>query len=331
MYPRERRGYELMFAYWYFLLLIPIVLYFFLKKRKRSSLKFSNVNLLKGRGNKKAYRYKIGRYLIMLGCIAMVIALARPRIPKSMSPFTEKGIDITMLLDVSGSMESVDFQPNRLEVAKTTIDDFLKGRIEDRIALVVFAGNAYTRIPLTLDHEMVSNSIKDVDVDAVREEGTAIGMAISVGMNRLKKSDSTSKIMILVTDGDNNVGAIDPMTASKLADDLGIKIYTIGVGSDQTILPVDYFGVTKYKPVKGGLNEELLQDIADSTGGAYYRAKDSKALSEIFKEINQLEKTDFEHDRFREYIELAYLIMKIGLILIALGLFLDRYYYIQIP
>lgn len=318
-------------AYWYFLLLIPIVVYFFLRKRKQSSLKFSNVNLLKGRGNRKKYRYRMGRYLILLGSIILIVALSRPRIAKSLNPFMEKGIDIALLLDVSGSMESVDFEPNRLEVAKKTINDFIKERLEDRIALVVFAGNAYTRIPLTLDHDMVSSSIKEVDVASVKEQGTAIGMAISVGMNRLKKSDSASKIMILVTDGDNNAGAIDPITASQLSKDLGIKIYTIGVGTDKTILPVDYFGVTKYQQVEGGLNEELLKDIAETTGGAYYRAKDSKALSDIFTNINQLEKTNFEHDRFREYNELAYTLIKIALILLALGLFLDRYYYIQIP
>ncbi len=318
-------------AYWYFLLLIPVVVYFFIRKRKQSPLKFSNVNLLKGKGNRRKYRYRMGRYLILLGSITLIVALSRPRIPKSMNPFMEKGIDIAMLLDVSGSMESVDFEPNRLEVAKNTIDDFVKERLEDRIALVVFGGNAYTRIPLTLDHEMVSSSIRDVDVSSVKEQGTAIGMAISVGMNRLKKSDSASKIMILVTDGDNNAGAIDPMTASQLSKDLGIKIYTIGVGTDKTIIPVEYFGVTTYEEYEVGLNEDLLKSIAKATGGAYYRAKDSKGLSDIFTNINQLEKTNFENDRFREYNELAYILIKIALILLALGLFLDRYYYIQIP
>lgn len=318
-------------AYWYVLLLIPIVIYFFLRKKKQSSLKFSNVNLLKRQGSKKSYRYKIGRYLILLGSILFIIALSRPRIPKHMNPFMEKGIDIAMLLDVSGSMESVDFEPNRLEVAKSTMNDFIKERRQDRVALVVFAGSAYTRIPLTLDHTMVMSSVKDVDVSSVKEQGTAIGMAISVGMNRLKKSDSASKIMILVTDGDNNAGAIDPLTASQLSKDLGIKIYTIGVGTDKTIIPVDYFGVTQYQQIEGGLNEELLKDIAEATGGAYYRAKDSKALEDIFMTINQLEKTNFEHDHFREYHELAYILIKIGLIVLALGLFLDRYYYIQIP
>ncbi|MBC7960945.1 MAG: VWA domain-containing protein [Vallitaleaceae bacterium] len=318
-------------ANWYFLLLIPFVVYFFLKKRKQSALKFSSVQLLKDKRLKKRHFYKIGKYLILLGTLTLILALSRPQLPMGNRPIEEKGIDIAVLLDVSGSMESVDFEPNRLEVAKDTIQDFIDERVADRIGLVVFAGNAYTRIPLTLDHDILNQSIKEVDVTSVGEEGTAIGMAVSVGMNRLKKSDAASKIMILVTDGDNNAGAIDPATASQLAQELGIKIYTIGVGTDKTIIPVQVFGETRYQEYEGGLNESLLSEIAQTTGGSYYRAKDSDALSNIFEEINQLEKSNFEHDHFRQYNELAFNLMKIALIFLTLGLFLDRYYYIQIP
>ncbi|MCT4597750.1 MAG: VWA domain-containing protein [Vallitalea sp.] len=317
-------------ANWYLLFLIPIVIYLFMRKKKHSSLKFSNIKLLRSKRNKNKL-YKIGKYLVLASVITMILALSRPQIPKSSLPFIENGIDIAMLLDVSGSMESVDFQPNRLEVAKNTIDDFIEKRIDDRIALIVFGGNAYTRIPLTLDNELVRESVNSVEIASVKEKGTAIGMAISVGMNRLKKSESNSKIMILVTDGDNNAGAIDPITASELAKELDIKIYTVGVGTDKTILPVDFFGVTKYQQYEGGLNEELLTEVAELTGGAYYRAKDNKALSEIFSEIDKLEKTNFEHDNFKEYYELGYELIKLALILLAIGLFFDCYYYIQIP
>lgn len=317
-------------ANWYFLFLIPIVIYLFMRKKKHSSLKFSNIKLLRSKRNKNKL-YKIGKYLVLASVITMILALSRPQIPKSSLPFIENGIDIAMLLDVSGSMESVDFQPNRLEVAKNTIDDFIEKRIDDRIALIVFGGNAYTRIPLTLDNELVRESVNSVEIASVKEKGTAIGMAISVGMNRLKKSESNSKIMILVTDGDNNAGAIDPITASELAKELDIKIYTVGVGTDKTILPVDFFGVTKYQQYEGGLNEELLTEVAELTGGAYYRAKDNKALSEIFSEIDKLEKTNFERDNFKEYYELGYELIKLALILLAIGLFFDCYYYIQIP
>jgi Ca-activated chloride channel family protein len=259
------------------------------------------------------------------------VALSRPRLTNQPDTIQEKGIDIAMILDVSGSMESVDFEPNRLEVAKATIEDFVEDRPSDRLALVIFAGTAYTRIPLTLDHNIVKQSLEEITTESVIDKGTAIGMSISVGLNRLKKSDSLSKIMILVTDGENNAGAINPITASDLAKELGIKIYTIGVGTDETIFPVDFFGQTKYQRYEGGLDEELLQDIANKTGGKYYRAKDPKAMSKIFSDINQLEKTKFHRDDFIQYKELAFNLIKIALILLLLGIFLDRYYYIQIP
>lgn len=179
-------------ANWYLLFLIPIVIYLFMRKKKHSSLKFSNIKLLRSKRNKNKL-YKIGKYLVLASVITMILALSRPQIPKSSLPFIENGIDIAMLLDVSGSMESVDFQPNRLEVAKNTIDDFIEKRIDDRIALIVFGGNAYTRIPLTLDNELVRESVNSVEIASVKEKGTAIGMAISVGMNRLKKVNLIQK------------------------------------------------------------------------------------------------------------------------------------------
>lgn len=318
-------------AYWYVLLFIPIILYLFFRKRRRSSLKFSNVTLLKKQATKNKIFYQIGRYLVLAGVLSFLIALARPQISKDIIPARKDGIDIALLLDLSGSMESVDFKPNRLEVAKKTTVDFVNERPGDRMALIAFAGNAYTRIPLTLDHQMVTTSIESLTTKDMVEQGTAIGMAISVGMNRLKKSEASSKIMILVTDGDNTAGSIDPKTASQLAKELGIKIYTIGVGTDRTIIPYNDFGITRYRQIEGGLDEVLLKYIAQTTGGAYYRATNEKALSQIFNEINQYEKTDFEYKSLRDYTELGYGFMLVGLILIAIGLFLDRYYYIKIP
>ena len=210
-------------------------------------------------------------------------------------------------------MQSVDFEPNRLAVALETIDKFIRQRPQDRISLVIFAGEAYTKIPLTLDHNIIRESLKEVSTDSVNEDGTAIGMAISVGINRLKKSDAASRIMLLVTDGDNNAGAISPEAASELAKELGIKIYTIGVGTDETIIPVRVFGQIRYQRMEGGLNEELLRAIADTTEGQYYRAKDSKTLDAIFNNINRLEKTEFEQDHFRQYTDFAFIFIKIGL------------------
>lgn len=318
-------------ANWYFLLFIPFIIYIFIIMKNKSTLKFSSVKLLRSSGLKKTYKHKIGKYIICLSLVLLVIALSRPQMTDQPDTIQEKGIDIAMVLDVSGSMESVDFKPNRLEVAKETIEDFVEDRPSDRLALVIFAGTAYTRIPLTLDHNIVKQSLEEITTESVNDDGTAIGMAISVGLNRLKKSDSLSKVMILVTDGENNAGAINPSTATDLAKELGIKIYTIGVGTDETIYAVDFFGQTHYQRGEGGLDEELLKGIADKTGGKYYRAKDPETMSQIFSDINELEKTKFDRDDFVQYKELAFNLIKLALILLLIGIFLDRYYYIQIP
>ena len=319
------------FASWWFLLLIPVVIYLFWAVRKKKGLKFSSVKLLSREGGGKTIKHKIGKALVLSGIILSLTALARPQSTVIVDYIEQHGIDIAMILDVSGSMQSVDFKPNRMEVARKTMDSFISQRGSDRISLIIFAGTAYTRVPLTLDHGIVRESLAQVTTDSVNTDGTAIGMAISVGLNRLEKSDSASRIMILLTDGDNNAGAIDPLTASKLAQDLGIRIYAIGVGSDTMILPSQMFGITQYQHYPGGFNEELLKKIADDTGGRYFRAMDNRALSQIFETINQLEKTKFSDDNFKEYNELAYPFIMVALVLLSAGIILDKFYYIQIP
>ena len=319
------------FVNWYFMLLIPAVVYLFILRKKKSALNFSSVKILENGGMKKTIKHRIGKFVTAATLILLVIALARPQLPEGNIPVHERGIDIAVVLDVSGSMQSVDFEPNRLAVALETIDKFIRQRPQDRISLIIFAGTAYTKIPLTLDHNIIRESLKEVSTESVNEDGTAIGMAVSVGINRLKKSDAASRIMLLVTDGDNNAGAISPEAASELAKELGIKIYTIGVGTDKTIIPVRVFGQTRYQQMEGGLNEELLQAIADTTGGQYYRARDSRTLNDIFDNINKLEKTEFEQDHFKQYTDLAFIFIKFGLALLLIGIFLDRYYFVQIP
>jgi Ca-activated chloride channel family protein len=319
------------FASWYFLLLIPIVPIIFFIRKKKAALSFSSVKMLQASGMKKSIRHLSGKILICLSMILLITALARPQRMDEDAPVSGQGIDIAMVLDVSGSMQSVDFQPNRLAVAVNTIDSFINDRPQDRISFIIFAGTAYTRIPLTLDHELIRQSLSEVGTESVNEDGTAIGMAISVGLNRLKKSDAASRIMVLVTDGDNNAGAINPATAIDLAKDMGVKIYTIGVGTDQTIIPVNVFGQVRYQQAEGGLNEDLLKEIAQTTGGQYYRAKDAAALTQIFDNINQLEKSEFDRDNFRQYTELGFELIKAALILLVLGIFLDRLYFVQIP
>jgi len=317
---------------WYFLLLIPLIVYIFVKRTNKSVLKFSSVELLKNSGMKKTIKHKIGKYIILSGMIVLIVALARPQLTKNSAPIFQKGIDITMALDVSGTMQSVDIKPNRLEAARDTIQKFIDGRHDDRISLIAFAGTAYTRVPLTLDHNILSESLKELSFKSVNQNGTAIGMAVSVALNRLKKSDASSKIIILVTDGDNNAGSINPETASELAKELGIKIYTIGVGTDRTYRPVgEYNGQIQYQEIEGDLNEDLLKKIASNTGGQYFRAKDSSALSNVFSTIDQLEKSKFENDNFIQYTELGFIFILIGLILLVIGIFFDKFYYIRIP
>lgn len=321
------------FMNWWFLLLIPIVIYLFWLSSRMKGLQFSSVKLLQSTGKAKTIKHIIGKALVLCGVILFVIALARPQSTKKTDVIQRQGIDIVMLLDVSGSMQSVDFNPNRLEVAKKTIDEFIRARTNDRIGLVIFAGEAYTRMPLTLDHNVVRESLANVTTESVNKDGTAIGMAISVALNRLKKSDTASKIMILVTDGDNNAGSIDPVTASKLAWEMGIRIYTIGIGSDRLILPSGQtlFGITQYVQYEGGFNEALLQQIAEITGGQYYRATNARALEQIFATINELEKTTFEDNNYREYNELAFPIMTAALMLLLVGIVVDKFHFVQIP
>ena len=319
------------FANWWFLLPIPIVIYLFWAAKKASGLKFSSIKLLQSAGKATTVKHKIGKALIVCGLILSLIALARPQNTEATDIMTRQGIDIAMLLDISGTMQSVDFKPNRLEVARQTIDSFIAERGSDRVSLVIFAGEAFTRIPLTLDHQVVRESLAEVTTASINQDGTAIGMAISVGLNRLKKSETATKIMILVTDGDNNAGAIDPITAGNLAQELGIRIYTIGIGSDTLVLPVQTFFGTQYNQYQGGFDEELLKKIAKNTGGQYYRAMDPKALEQVFATINELEKTTFNDENYREYKELAYPFIMIALLLLTAGIILDKYIFVQIP
>jgi len=318
--------------WWVLLFILPLVALFWLVNGKRRGLRFSSVKLLRRERKTGVAKYWIGKFLILSGTVLLIGALARPRTELDIGPVQRRGIDIAMIMDVSGSMQSVDFKPNRMESARNTTDEFISKRGGDRICLIVFAGEAFTRVPLTLDHGIVRESLAQVTTESVNTDGTAIGMAISVGVNRLKKSDAASRVMILLTDGDNNAGDIDPMTASGLARELGIRIYTIGVGSDTSIYPyTDLFGRTQYQQVDGGFDEKLLEDIAETTGGRYYRAKNPKALSSIYETINRLERTDFDDGSFKEYNDLAFLFIKAALVLLLAGIFLDKFYFVQVP
>ena len=321
------------FGSWYFLLLIPFVFFmFFFLEKNGGGIKYSSLELVKSSGKKAGIKVYIGKYFIAIAIILLIIAMARPRVLKEPEKTKEKGIDIIISLDVSGSMKSIDFKPNRLEASKKVIADFIDNRKNDRIGLVIFSNDAYTKIPLTLDYQVLKETVFNVSDRDMRKDGTAIGMGISVGLNRIKKSEAKSKVIILVTDGDNNSGTIEPEVAAELAKNLGVKVYTIGVGSDQNIMEQDsFFGGKRKVASPSTLNEPLLKSIASKSGGKYFRAKENKSLEKIFENINTLEKSKIEKKTFKNYRELFTIFIKIALILLLIGIALEEFFFIKIP
>jgi Ca-activated chloride channel homolog len=315
---------------WYFLFLIIPVLYLFFIKKKHSSIKFSNINIIKNSIKKGNFKSKIGKIFIFLSVLMFIIALARPQSIKNFNIAKKKGIDIAIAFDVSKSMMEEDFAPNRLEAGKRVIENFIDGRKNDRIGFVIFSGTAYTKIPLTNDYNAIKQIIRRVSYKDVSSNGTAIGMGVAVSVNRLKNSSAKSKIMILVTDGENNAGTIAPETAAILAKELGVKIYTIGVGSDSEAVR-DFFGNISYRKRNDGPDEELLKKISIETGGKYFRATDEKALADIFTTIDKMEKSNIDTKNYIEYKELFSIFIKIGLIFLILGVILEKYIFIRIP
>jgi Ca-activated chloride channel family protein len=246
--------------------------------------------------------------LLIIGLI--LIALARPQIVQGKETITGEGVEIALALDISGSMASLDFEPqNRLEASKQVISDFIVERPYDNIGLVIFASEAFNQSPLTLDHNMVTRSLDQVKLagDLGIDDGTAIGLGLANAANMLTNSDAESKVIILLTDGVNNSGQIDPLTAAEAAKALGIKVYTIGAGRPgQVPVPVQsMFGGEDIVYQESQLDEETLQQVADLTGGQYFRAEDSDGLKAIYDEINSLEKSQVEVQVYNQYHELA--------------------------
>jgi len=254
--------------------------------------------------------------------VLLIIALARPVIPVFDSRVKGEGIDIVLALDVSTSMLATDLslgeQPaSRFEVVKSVVEEFISSRRSDRIGIVVFAGRPYTLAPITWDHEWVKLRLEDAEVGMI-EDGTAIGSAIVAAANRLKNSEAKSKVIILLTDGSNNAGEVQPETAAAAAAALGIKIYTIGAGTEGTApYPVkDVFGRTVYTQVPVEIDEELLQRIAEQADGMYFRAKDARGLKEIYNRIDKMEKTPMEFNAFRQHRELYPVFIAAALVLV---------------
>lgn len=290
------------------IIVLAMLLYYIARRRaKAAAIKFSDLRIVKraGRTRRQQFRFLLPT-LRVLAVILLVVAFARPRSGTEYTEVTSEGIDIMMALDVSSSMRAEDFKPhNRLHVAKEEMKQFIERRVNDRIGLVVFARYSYTQCPLTTDYGVLLSFIDQIDFGLV-EDGTAIGMAIANAVNRLRETEAESKIIVLLTDGDNNAGEIDPLTAANLAATFGIKIYTIGAGKPgNAMFPVDdpLFGKRYvYRPTV--LDEETLKEIAERTDGKYFRARSGEELEKIYAEIDQLEKTEIETAHHIQYVEL---------------------------
>ncbi len=264
--------------------------------------------------------------LRMLAIALLVVALARPQRGAAGEEIVAEGVDIMLVIDVSSSMLAEDFRPNnRLHVAKEVVADFIQRRDNDRLGMVVFARHALTKTPLTLDHDILLTQLEDVAIGIV-PDGTAIGNAIASGVNRIKDSDAKSKLMILLTDGENTAGEIDPLTAAGLAKTFGIKIYTVGVGRGG-LVPYPFrdplYGVV-YQNVEIPIDEETLTKIADATGARFFRARDAQSLKAVYEEIDTLERTEIEQVQYVRYTELAPRFMTAALLFLGVELALSR-------
>lgn len=296
--------------FFWLLLLLPLVMLWYIVKRKRQTAELK-ISSLKGFKVTPSILAKLRPILFvfrLLALASLIIALARPRtVDVSTKTKTTKGIDIVMAIDVSASMLARDLQPNRLEALKTVAAEFILGRPNDRIGLVEYAGESFTKTPITSDKSIVLRSLKEIKYNTIIEGGTAIGMGLATAVNRLKDSKAVSKVIILLTDGVNNSGFIDPKIASELAVEYGIKTYTIGLGTNGMALSpiaIKPNGTFQYGRVQVEIDEDLLKEIAEVTGGKYFRATNNKKLVEIYEEIDKLEKTDVEEFKFTQYEEM---------------------------
>ena len=314
----------------YFILLgvIPIIiLWNYLNRDKlNNSIKFSNSEAFKNSSNIYSILKVSLRYLRIISLLLIITALARPQvIDTSTRVKTNSGVDIIMAIDVSASMLAKDLKPNRLDALKNVADEFIKNRVTDRIGLVEYAGESYTKTPLTTDKSITLRSLREIKYNNIIEGGTAIGMGLATSVNRIKDSKAKSKVIILLTDGVNNAGFIDPITAAELAKEFQIKIYSIGLGTNGLALSpvgIDARGKFNYANIQVEIDEKLLTQISEMTGGKYFRATDNERLKEIYSDIDKLEKTEIEEfkyysvdEKFRYFLVPAILLIVFELIM----------------
>jgi Ca-activated chloride channel family protein len=302
------------------LLLLPVAywLRWVIERRRTGTLRFSAVDsvLAAGEGRSR-WAHRVPGVLRGLALAALIFSLARPQTGITSENIITEGIDIVLVLDISSSMLAEDLEPNRLEAAKVVAADFVAGRRNDRVGLVAFAGEAFTQAPLTLDYSVVTSLVKELDPGMI-EDGTAVGMGLATAVKRLQASDAASRVVVLLTDGRSNRGEIGPVTAARMAEALGVRVYTIGVGSRGTArVPVqDPLRGRVYATMRVDIDEETLQEVAEITNGRYFRATDTDSLAAIYAEIDELERTEIEVENFTQYSEQFPLVLGFGLLLV---------------
>ncbi len=309
--------------YLYLLILIPfmVVYYIFRQHKSTASVRLSSLQFLKD--IKPGTRYYLQHLLFimrMLAIVMLIVVLARPQSTDRWQDSSTQGIDIMMAMDISGSMLARDFKPDRLEASKNVATEFISGRPSDRIGLVIFSGESFTQCPLTTDHAVLINLMREMKSGMI-EDGTAIGLGLATAVNRIKDSEAISKVIILLTDGVNNRGAIAPLTAAEIAQTMGVRVYTVGVGTKgMAPYPVQTAAGTRYQNMPVEIDEETLREIAGMTGGEYFRATDNESLENIYKEIDQLEKSKIDVQEYSQKNEeyLLWAIIAVSLILLEL-------------
>lgn len=318
----------------YLLITIPLMAlwYWYKLKKNNADIQISNTSAFeKTPKSIKQYLIHILFVLRILAIALLIIVMARPQSSLSRKDVSIEGIDIVMALDVSSSMLAQDLKPDRLEAAKEVALDFIGGRPDDRVGLVIFSGETFTQSPLTTDHRIIKNLFKDIKSGMI-EDGTAIGDGLATSINRLKESKAISKVIILITDGVNNQGSIDPLSAAEIAKIFGIRIYTIGVGSEGTApYPVQTPYGIQYQNMEVKIDEDLLQEVAEMTDGKYFRATSNRKLQQIYGEIDELEKSKIDVTEFKKKNEEFLPWALLALALIALELLLRFTVFRSVP
>ncbi len=320
------------------LLLLPILVYLYIVqgRQRQGSVQFSDLASLRRMGNTMWDRLRHVLFVFkLLGLLLLVLALARPQAGREKREMSAEGIDIMLTLDVSSSMELNDLdngERSRLAVAKEVVSDFVGGRYSDRIGMVVFAGESFTQCPLTLDYDVLTSFLQGVQIADESWDGTAIGMALINATNRLRESEGRSQVVILLTDGVNNAGEIEPLTAAEVAEAVGVRVYTIGVGSDGSIRrPVQGIFGTRYQTVQVEIDEETLRAVAQRTGGKYYRATSEEKLEAIYREIGELETTEITSEVHVDYSERYPHFLWPGLLLLLIEVLLSNTRFRRLP